>query len=85
MEEIKDSAHVPVRADEKLELYLHPIEIKIRSRYLEIVKKHGNGLWALEELTWEIYEKHADEYNALSEDEKYILNMYMKVLSCLYK
>ena len=83
--EIKDSTHAPVRADEKLELYLHPIEIKIRSRYLEIVKKHGNGLWALEELTWEIYEKHADEYNALSEDEKYILNMYMKVLTCLYK
>lgn len=83
--EIKDSVHAPVRADEKLELYLHPIEIKIRSRYLEIVQKHGNGLWALEELNWEIYEKHADKYNALSEDEKYILNMYMKVLSCLYK
>lgn len=83
--EIKDSVHAPVRADEKLELYLHPIEIKIRSRYLEIVQKHGNGLWALEELTWEIYEKHVDEYNALNEEEKYILNMYMKVLTCLYK
>lgn len=81
----KDSVHAPVRADEKLELYLHPIEIKIRSRYLEIVKKHGNGLWALEELTWEIYVKHIDEYEALSEDEKYILNMYMRVLRCLYK
>ena len=83
--EIKDSTHAPVRADEKLELYLHPIEIKIRTRYLEIIQKPGNGLWALEELTWEIYDKHVDEYNALSEDEKYILNMYMKVLSCLYK
>lgn len=83
--EIKDSTHAPVRVDENLENYLHPIEIKIRTRYLEIIQKHGNGLWALEELTWEIYDKHVDEYNALSEDEKYILNMYMKVLSCLYK
>ena len=83
--EIKDSTHAPVRADENLENYLHPIEIKIRTRYLEIIQKHGNGLWALEELTWEIYDKHVDKYNALSEDEKYILNMYMKVLSCLYK
>lgn len=82
---IKDSTHAPVRVDENLENYLHPIEIKIRTRYLEIIQKHGNGLWALEELTWEIYDKHVDEYNALSEDEKYILNMYMKVLSCLYK
>lgn len=85
MEIKNETTHSPVRADEKLELYLHPIEIKIRSRYLEIVKKHGNGLWALEELTWEIYVKHIDEYEALSEDEKYILNMYMRVLRCLYK
>lgn len=79
------SKYVPVNVDKKITLYLHPIEIKLRDRYLEIVEKHGNGLWALEELVWEVYDKHIDEYEALNEDDKYVLNMYMKVLRCLYK
>lgn len=79
------SMYVPVNVDKNIKLYLHPIEIKLRNRYLEIVEKHGNGLWALEELVWEVYDKHIDEYEALSSDDKYVLNMYMKVLRCLYK
>lgn len=79
------STYVPVNVNKKIKLYLHPIEIKLRNRYLEIVEKHGNGLWALEELIWEVYDKHKDEYEALSGDDKYVLNMYMRVLSCLYK
>ena len=82
---MKTAMHVPVNVDKNLENYLHPIEIKIRNRYLEIVQKHGNGLWALEELVWEIYDKHIDDYEALSNEDKYILNSYMKVLRSLYK
>ena len=74
-----------LNTEKNLELYLHPIELKLRDRYLQIVQKHGNGLWALEELVWEVYDKHVDEYEALNEEEKYILNMYMRVLRSLYK
>lgn len=75
----------PIDMDSKVQFYLHPIEIKLRDRYLQIVKKHGNGLWALEELVWEVYDKNIDKYEALNEEDKYILNMYMRVLRCLYK
>lgn len=68
-----------------MELYYHPLELKIRNRYATIVQKHGNGLWAIEELWWEVYDKYRDQYEALNEDEKYIVNMFMKTLSCLYK
>lgn len=71
--------------EKNLDLYLHPIELKLRDRYLQIVQKHGNGLWALEELVWEVYDKHIVEYEALNEEEKFILNMYMRVLRSLYK
>ena len=68
-----------------LEYYYHPYELKIRTRYEEIVRKHGNGLWAIDELEWEVYNKYRDQYEALDEDGKYIVNMFMKTLSCLYK
>ena len=77
--------HVLLNTVKNLDLYLHPIELKLRDRYLQIVQKHGNGLWALEELVWEVYDKHIDEYEALNEEDKFVLNMYMKVLRSLYK
>ena len=75
----------PTKINEVIYLYLHPIEVKLRDRYLEIVQKHGNGLWALEELVWEVYDEHIDDYEKLNEEDKYILNMYMRVLRSLYK
>lgn len=68
-----------------LEYYLHPLELKLRDRYVEIVSQHGNGLWALDTLSWEVYIDNIDAYEALNEEEKYIVNMYMKALRCLYK
>ena len=75
----------PADIEGNLDLYLDPIEIKIRNKYLELVQKHGNGLWALEELEHEIFVKHKDEYESLNKQDKYILNMYIRVLKCLYK
>lgn len=67
------------------ELYLHPLELAIRDEYLRIVKKHGNGLWAFNELEWKIYVDGIDKYESLNKDEKLIVNLYMKAFRSLYK
>lgn len=69
----------------KLSEYLHPIELKVRERYLQLVNKHGVGKWGFDELEWEIYVKNIDAYEALSEEEKFILNNYMIAFRSLYK
>ena len=76
---------LPSENDNRLHVFLHPIEEKIRTRYLQLVDKHGVGLWAFDELEWEIYIKSIDEYEALSQEEKYILNAYMFAFRSLYK
>lgn len=75
----------PADIENNLELYLHPIEIKLRDRFLEISRKHGNGIWSYDTLSWEVYIDGIDAYEALNEEEKYILNTYMQVLRKLYK
>ena len=77
--------NVALNTNKNLEYYLHPLELKLRDRYLQIVEKHGNGLWALNELEWEVYTVNKNSYESLNEEEKYITNMYMKALRCLYK
>ena len=72
--------------NEELEcLFMHPLEAKMRRKFLEIVKKHGNGLWAFEELEWKIYVDGIDAYEALSEEEQWDLNTYMISFRSLYK
>lgn len=66
-------------------LYMHPIEAKLRNKFLDIVKKHGNGMWAYDELFWFVYEVDKDRYETLNEEDKYILNMFMKTFGSLYK
>ena len=75
----------PLDFEKCKELYLHPSEIAIREEYLEIVRKHGNGRWAFDELEWKIYVDRAEEYESMSEDEKFIVNFYMMAFRSLYK
>lgn len=76
----------PLDLNDELEcLYMHPIEVKLRNRFLEIAKKHGNGKWAFEELEWIVYINAIDEYEKLSEDDKWVLNSFMRVIRSLYK
>jgi hypothetical protein len=75
----------PANNELKLSEFLHPIELKVRERYLQLVNKHGVGKWGFDELEWEIYVKNADAYEALSEEEKFILNNYMIAFRSLYK
>ena len=64
---------------------MHPFHEKLKERFLEIVQTHNNSLWAFETLEWEVYVKAIDEYEVLSEDEKFILNSYMFAFRSLYK
>lgn len=76
----------PLDLNNELEcLYMHPIEAKIRNKFLDIVKKHGNGKWAFEELEWLVYIEHIDEYEAMNEDDKFLMNVFMKAFRSLYK
>lgn len=76
----------PLDLNNELEcLYMHPVEAKIRNKFLDIVKKHGNGKWAFEELEWLVYIEHIDEYEAMNEDDKFLMNVFMKAFRSLYK
>ena len=76
----------PLDLNNELEcLYMHPVEAKIRNKFLDIVRKHGNGKWAFEELEWLVYIEHVDEYEAMNEDEKFLMNVFMKAFRSLYK
>ena len=66
-------------------LYMTPIEAKLRRKFLKLVEKHGNGLWAFEELEWIVYVEHIDEYEAMNEEDKFHLNVFMKAFRSLYK
>jgi hypothetical protein len=76
----------PLDLNDELECkYMHPIEAKMRMKFLDIVKKHGNGKWAFEELEWLVYVDGIDEYEAMNEDDKWVLNIFMKAFRSLYK
>lgn len=76
----------PLDLKDELECVLmHPIEAKLRRKFLDIVKKHGNGQWAFEELEWLVYVEHIDDYEAMDEDDKIHLNVFMRAFRSLYK
>lgn len=79
------SMHRPADIEGKLHLYLKPVQIKARERFLKICEEHGNGLWAFERLEWEIYIDNIDLYESLSEEEKFDLNTFMSAFRSLYK
>lgn len=64
---------------------MNNMEERIKERFLKISEKHGNGLWAFEQLEYEVYVDHIDEYEALEEEEKIKLNVFMRAFRSLYK
>lgn len=64
---------------------MNNMEERIKERFLKIAEKHGNGLLAFEQLEYEVYVDHIDEYEALEEDEKIKLNVFMRAFRSLYK
>ena len=76
---------IPVNIDMNKELYMKPVQIAARDAFLKLVRKHGNGKWAFEELEWLLYVQNIDAYESLSEEEKFDLNTYMISFRSLYK
>jgi hypothetical protein len=65
---------------------MNDMEKRIKERFLKISEKHdGDGLRAFKQLEYEIYVDHIDEYDALEENEKIKLNVFMKAFRSLYK
>ena len=76
----------PLDLNNELEcLYMHPIEARLRNMFIEMVKKHGNGIWAFEELEWKVYVDEIDKYEAMNEEDKFHMNVFMKAFRSLYK
>ena len=64
---------------------MNPKEAKLRNAFLEIVKKHGNGACEFDELEWNVYVEHIDDYEAMNEDDKFHMNVFMRAFRSLYK
>lgn len=76
---------MPFIMEEHKHEYIHPIHLRVREKFLDICKKHGNGVWAFEELEWLIYIKHIHEYEQLNDEDKFTLNLFMYSFRSLYK
>lgn len=57
---------------------------KLEGMYLRLISKHNNSTWAIEEMEWEVFVNHADEFNKLNEIDQWIIRNYMGSLKKLY-
>lgn len=53
-------------------------------KFLAIMKRHHNAVWAIQELEWLIYDKHRYLYDKLSEEYKQDVNDYITALKLLH-
>lgn len=53
---------------------------RITDKYFNIMEKHNNSKWAVDELEYLIYEVHKGEYDKLSDLEKSDVNRIINVL-----
>lgn len=60
------------------------MEQKLEKRFLEIIRKHMDGLWASQELHWEVFIKHYYDFERLSEEDQWVVRNYMDALVKIY-
>lgn len=56
----------------------------IDAKFLEIMRRHHNAVWAIQELDWLIYDKYRYLYDILNEDEQQDVNDYIAALKLLH-
>lgn len=61
------------------------IELSILNKFVKILKKHSNPIWAYDELEYLIFVKHVDLFNALNEDDQWEVRTVMIALKKIYK
>ena len=57
----------------------------IVEKFIKIMQKHNNPIWAMEELDYLIYVKHYDEFKQLSEEEQWEVRSCMLGLDKIYR
>ena len=60
------------------------VETKLTNKFVEIIAKHQNALWAREELEYLVFVAHRGEYELLSLDEKRDVLDYFDSLNKLH-
>lgn len=57
----------------------------IVNKFIEILGRHGNPVWAMEELDYLIYVEHNDEFNNLCEKDQWEVRSCMLGLDKIYR
>ena len=53
------------------------IQQTLNKKFIEILSRHNNPVWARQELEWLIYDKYKTLYELLNEEEKKEVDDYM--------
>lgn len=57
---------------------------ELENKFLNIIQKHNNPIWAREELEWLVYDKHRCLYDNLSCTEKFEVDVYFSSLNKIH-
>ena len=60
------------------------IQKSLTNKFVEIMNKHYNAIWAIEELKWLVYDKHRWQYDQLNEFEQKEVFDYFDALHKLH-
>ena len=58
---------------------------KLANGFINIMKKHMNPVWALNELEYLVLDVHRADFNNLSEEDQDLVKGYLLALKLLYK
>ena len=56
----------------------------LSDRFVEIMKAHGNPLWALETLEYEVFVKNIEALERLEMNDQWIIRNFMDALRRIY-
>ena len=60
------------------------IQQTLNEKFIEILSRHNNPVWARQELEWLIYDKYKTLYELLNEEEKKEVDDYMAALTKIH-
>ena len=60
------------------------LEKILEQMFMDILSKHGDPKWALEELEWKVFVEMADQFEKLQPDEEWEVRNYLGALNKLH-
>lgn len=60
------------------------IQRALSSKFVEILARHNNPVWARKELEWLVYDRYRTLYELLSEEEKKEVDDYLVALTKIH-